>query len=249
MARRRHGLASRDPMAWLERWGHWFLLAIAALLLGSAGAIAWSEISFRRVAVETDGRVVGMITQRSRDRPGHSTRSYAPVFTFALPDGQEVRVESSSGSNPPCCSVGATVRVLYDPSQPQRAHIAGFAESWFLPMLLGGIGTMFGLAGLLARAFAARRAQVSRQAPRSAPPEEAVPLVGLRREETVDGPRWIVQARWTDPRSGATRLIESAPLRFDPTPQMRHMTTVTVRCEPAAPDRQYRMDLSFLHAP
>jgi hypothetical protein len=64
-----------------------------------------------------------------------------------------------------------------------------------------------------------------------------------------DGPRWVIQARWTDPRSGVARLFESEPLPFDPVPQMRDMTMVQVRFDPSRPDDPYWMDLSFLRAP
>ncbi|MEO3471752.1 hypothetical protein AAFN86_07790 [Roseomonas sp. CAU 1739] len=54
------------------------------------------------------------------------------------------------------------------------------------------------------------------------------PLVGMRREETPQGRRWIVQARQQDSPSGPGRLPESEPLPFDPAPQMPRRRRVTV---------------------
>jgi len=77
----------------------------------------------------------------------------------------------------------------------------------------------------------------------------SVPLAGLRRIDTPGGPRWILQARWADPRSGVQRLFESEPLPFDPVPQMRQMNAVQVSFDPSMPEGPSWMDLSFLREP
>ena len=51
------------------------------------------------------------------------------------------------------------------------------------------------------------------------------------------------------PPTGEILMFEGAPLPFDPTPQMRHMITVSVRIDPATPGGRHEMDLSFLRAP
>ncbi|MBR0678981.1 DUF3592 domain-containing protein [Roseomonas eburnea] len=225
----------------------WILLLVGFGLLAGSGFAAWSEIQFRRVAVETDGRVVQMLTRSSRDRDGRSSRTYTPVFAFNLPNGKEVRAEGSVASNPPCCTVGEAVRVRYDPARPERAAMAGFMESWFVATLLGGMGAIFAGFGVLTMRVFGRRGVAA--AAVAALPSFAVPLAGLRRELTREGPRWYVQARWQDPRSGVARLFESAPLPFDPVPQMRQMTAVQVQFDPSQPDGPYWMDLSFLAPP
>jgi hypothetical protein len=223
-------------------------LVLGMLLLAGAGYAAWREIAFRRIAVETDGRVVEMLRgSGSRDRDGRSSVTYRPVFVFALPDGKQVRAEGSVASNPPCCSVGDRVRVRYDPTRPDRAAITGFVESWLVTAILGGMGVVFAGVGLVLRRVMGGRA------PAAAPPANAtvfaVPLAGLRREQTAQGPRWFIQARWTDPRSGVARLFESEPLPFDPVPQMRDMTMVQLRFDPGQPDAPHWIDLSFLRPP
>jgi hypothetical protein len=146
--------------------------------------------------------------------------------------------------------VGDRVRVRYDPAQPARAAMTGFTQSWLVTAILGGMGVVFVGVGLAVWRLMAGRAPAS---PGAAAPAgamvHAVPLAGLRREAGRDGPRWFIQARWTDPRSGVARLFESEPLPFDPVPQMRDMTMVQVRFDPSRPDDPYWMDLSFLRAP
>ncbi len=229
----------------------WFLLLAGVGLLVGAGFAVWSEVEFRRIAVETDGRVVQMLSHSSRSSSGGSSRTYTPVFAFRLPDGKEIRVEGGVSSNPPCCTVGEAVRVRYDPAQPDRAAMTGFMSSWFVATLLGGMGITFTGFGMLAMKVI-RRSRMATPAGAVTSPAAmsfTLPLAGLRREQAGDGPRWILQARWTDPANGTSRLFESEPLPFDPVPQMRQMTTIQVQFDPAAPNGPYRMDTSFLVAP
>lgn len=229
-------------------------LGIGLLLLAGAGYAAWREIEFRRGAVETDGVVVGLAERTSHDRDGRTSRTYAPIFTFALPDGSRRRAESGVSSNPPCCAVGERIRVRYRPEAPERAYRVGFLESWLLATMLGGVGLVLAGTGIATAILLRRGVAVVAGAPPGwtpgpmAPPgmvTVAAPLVGLRREPGA----WILQAGWTDPRNGARRLFESPALPFDPVPQMRHMTSVNVTFDPDLPNGAHAMDLSFLRAP
>jgi hypothetical protein len=225
-----------------------FLLLGAGLLAGS-GYAAWREVEFRRGAVETDGLVVEMLAGSSRHSTGRTSRTYTPVFVFSLPDGTKRRVEGGVASNPPCCAVGDTVRVRYRPEAPEHAQMAGFMESWFVATLLGGMGAVFALVGFAVMGAGRRRGVVAVPGGPVAAPARAmtfaVPLVGLRR----DAAGWVLQARWSDPRSGVQRLFESMPIPFDPVPQMRTMNSVNVAFDPGDPNGAYAMDLSFLVPP
>lgn len=225
----------------------WILLLLGIGLLVGCGFAIWSEIKFRRIAIETDGRVVDMIRSTSRDRDGRTSVNYKPVFVYHLPDGKEIRVEGGVASNPPCCRVGDPVRVRYDPAHPARAAMTGFTDSWLVASILGGMGLIFTLIGItIVRAFGPRSKAMAMVQAASAAPTHMVPLAGLRREMGAEGMRWIVQARWQHPQTGATRLFESPPLPFDPVPQMRQMSSVQIRFDPSVPDGPYQMDLSFL---
>ncbi|WP_198371835.1 DUF3592 domain-containing protein [Roseomonas rosulenta] len=236
----------------------WIFLPLGLALLAGGGYAAWREVEFRRGAIETDGRVVEMRSRIDNDRNRGTSRTYAPVFTFALPSGKLQRVEAGIWSNPPCCTVGEAIRVRYRPEAPERAQMTGFMESWFVATLLGGMGLVFTLVGTavlrVARPGGPGLAMAPPGAPGMAMPQAgvppnamtfAVPLVGMRRQ----GGACILQARWADPRSGVQRLFESPPIPFDPVPQMRSMTSVQVTFDPGMPDGPYAMDLSFLREP
>ncbi|WP_170979134.1 DUF3592 domain-containing protein [Roseomonas sp. HF4] len=241
----------------------WSFLLLGLGLLAGAGVAVALELRFRAGAVETDGRVVAMrVSHGTSGRSGSSSPSWTPVFAFALPDGKEIRVESGVSSSPPCCRVGDRVRVRYDPAQPSRAQMAGFLESWLVASILGGMGIIFAGVGLVVRRAVAAPGATAQGYIERALQDHAlhvqaasgvqplhVPLAGLRQEASAAGPRWVLQARWIDPRSGGARLFESEPLPFDPVPQMRQMTSVLVAFDPAQRDGPYRMDLSFLRDP
>jgi hypothetical protein len=223
------------------------LLALGVPLLLGAGYAVWSELAFRRIAVETDGRVVEMIRELgTSNNDGRRSVTYRPVFVFSPEGGKEVRARGSFASNPPCCSVGERVRVRYDPARPESAAMVGFMQSWLVAVILGGLGVVFTGIGLaMRRVGPTLAAAVPAAAPAGHAMTFAVPLVGLRR----DGMRWVLQARWADPRSGVQRLFESEPLPFDPVPQMRGMSAVNIAFDPGQPDGPYWMDLSFLREP
>lgn len=254
------GTGTRRTSSRAPRWIVWVFPLVGLGLLAGAGLAVWMELSFRQRAVEAEGRIVQMIPRSSTDSDGHRSTTWTPVFVFRLPDGKEMRVVAGYSSSPPCCTVGEVIRVRYDPADPSRAQMAGFLASWLVATILGGIGLVFLLAGLLAArlmrrlggavamAVPAGAVPMAMPAGGDAPPGMMtfpVPLAGLRRAGTA----YVLQARWTDPRSGVQRLFESVPIPFDPVPQMRHMTSVPIAFDPGDPASPYRMDLSFLRDP
>lgn len=218
---------------------------LALLLFGVSAHATWRQAAFRRTAIETEGRIVALAESRTRESSGRWSVSYFPVYAYTLPNGRVVQRTSGTGGNPPPHAVGETVRVLYDPAEPDRAMIHGFMESWMLPLLVGTVGAAFGLAALL---FARGRSGPLDAGP-VVPGAKGLPLVatlaGLRREDTPAGPRWIVQARGP----GQTGLFESDPLSFDPTAQMRDRSTVTVWIGRGTRNGAHEVDLSFLSPP
>ena len=222
-----------------ERIGIWLIriivLGLVALLWGFALRDIWREVAFQRIAVETEGSIVALTEHRTRERDGRWSVSYFPVFQYTLPDGTVLQRRARAGGNPPSHEVGETVRVRYDPARPAEAEIASFMQTWFFSVLLGGLGALIGLVGLLigymTRGEAHGRAAQVISAVSSGPggvasmrpglpdepaaplPSLSVPasLAGLRREDTPDGSRWIVQARWHPPAQAAPVLFESPP--------------------------------------
>ncbi len=228
-------------------------IGIGIAFVAAGAALAWSPIAFIRASESVPGRVVGM-----RSTSGGAS----PIFVFTPQGGTEQRVTSRIVSNPPCCGVGDEVTVRYRPGTPRDARIASFMDAFFWPSVLGGFG-LFWLAIVVLSQMpehrsAGRAGRGGTGTARATHPGAAlpagpalveVPLAGLRRAETPDGPRWFVQARWRDASRGIDRILESDPLPFDPVPQMRDRTTLRMLFDPGLPDGPYQMDLAFLREP
>jgi hypothetical protein len=62
--------------------------------------------------------------------------------------GQVVEVTDRMSSNPPQFKEGQIIDVLYDPDNPNKARINKWFNLYFVPMLLGFLGLVFGGIGI-----------------------------------------------------------------------------------------------------
>lgn len=246
-------------------------------VLGMVTALlAWpwlAEVATTRAA---EGRVVAVERGAVPGTPAEGERRDDPalVIAFRTADGREVRITQQRRLlHSPEFWLGQTMPVRYRPEAPEAATVGETSDLTVPPLIAGVITALWGAiwAMLLRGSVLYRRRRAKggaakaqrREQPRRRPkrPKRAVAgaragggtavpaqLIGLRRKDTAEGPRWIVQAQAADPRSGAERLIESDPLPFDPVLQMRDTTSVRVVFEGGARGAA-RMDLSFLQHP
>lgn len=70
---------------------------------------------------------------------------YCPQVEFQIPNGQTIRFQSETGSQPPAYQVGQQVEVVYQIANPSKAEIDSMTALWFAPgcMLLMGVLFMF----------------------------------------------------------------------------------------------------------
>lgn len=64
-----------------------------------------------------------------------------------------ITVQDSLSSSPPMFQVGQTIDVLYDPENPQDARIKKWMSLYFVSLLLGGMGLVFGGIGVVLLIF------------------------------------------------------------------------------------------------
>ena len=98
-------------------------------------------------AQEAKGTVIQMVYSRTSSSSG-SGGGYAPVYQFKTLDGQSIVIQDSLSSNPPRFQVGQEIDVLYEPGNPQKARINKWMNLYFVPVLLGGMGLIFGGVGI-----------------------------------------------------------------------------------------------------
>ena len=98
-------------------------------------------------AQEAKGTVIQMVYSRTSSSSG-SGGGYAPVYQFKTLDGQNIVIQDSLSSNPPRFQVGQEIDVLYESGNPQKARINKWMNLYFVPVLLGGMGLIFGGVGI-----------------------------------------------------------------------------------------------------
>lgn len=172
-------------------------------------------------------------------------RHGCPLVEFTTASGEQARfvgeVCSNSGYD-----VGEGVALMYDPVDPENAHIDGFLQNWFISLIFGFFGvffTLIGLVFLLPDTFAERRRKRLMQQGQAVQAR----FVEVRRNEysTLNGvAAWQLVGQWQNPDSGAVHLFYSDDLWFDPLPFMKG-DALRVLIDPKD-SRRYSVDVSFL---
>lgn len=204
--------------------------------------------NFIKTAASSEGVVLELKTVESSLRKSRGF-TYAPVVKFKTPDGKDIQFQSSTSSNPPEFSVGQTVPVLYNRSNPQEAQVDSFVQLWLLPTVFGGFGIIFMVVG--ATLF-------------------VIPLLSNKNEKwlqengqkiqtkfsnvewntslTVNGQSpYIIVSQWREPASYEVYTFRSQNIWFNPEEFIKSSGTklIDVYVDPKNMKKHY-MDISFL---
>ncbi len=217
----------------IAKWIGAPLAIVGVLMLLGAAFVVVRQTALINAGTATMGEVIAL---EPSSGSGGSTR-YRPVVRFVTPQGQATIV-GEVASSPPPHAVGDAVRVIYNPDRPSEALIDTFMERWFLPLMLGFLGSgTLGAGGIvLWRAGRARRVR------------EELQRRGQRvRARVVEVQRgrggWRVLCEWTNPLTRELRRFQSESLGFDPAPHLAR-GHVEVLIDPADPAR-YWVDTAF----
>lgn len=121
-----------------------FLVIGIGLQLGAAIAAVRVE-RWLSASTTTTGEVVELVRKSSR-----KGRSYAERVTFQDAQGATHEFISTLSTSHPY-TVGSTVPVRYDPSEPSSAGIDTHFRNWFVPGLLFLMGLFFTVFGYFVR--------------------------------------------------------------------------------------------------
>lgn len=125
------------------------VFGFVGLLLVAIAFFVWLRTrAFMQNSQEVKGTIIHMSYRSSSDGGG-----YAPIFRFNTIDGRSMEVEDNLRTNPPQFREGQVVDVLYDPQDPSHARIKKWMNLYFIPLLLGGMGLIFGGIGFLMLVF------------------------------------------------------------------------------------------------
>ncbi len=102
-----------------------------------------------RMFISSSQEVKGTVTRMLSSFGSEGGTVYAPVFKFTTIQGQVIEVEEKVYSSPPGFSVGEVVDILYDPQNPGNARAKKWSSLYFTPLLLSGMGAIFGGIGLV----------------------------------------------------------------------------------------------------
>lgn len=134
----------------------WLFTAVFLLVgLGMLGGAVYSLVTTWRFiggAIAADGVVIALESRSSSD----GDYTYHPRVAFETEDRRRIEFTGDTGSRPAAFDIGEPVRVLFDPARPETARIDSFFQLWLLPLILGGLGTVFSGFGLAATLSAVR---------------------------------------------------------------------------------------------
>jgi hypothetical protein len=219
----------------------YFFAACGAAALFGALLVYGHTASFVARASRTHGTVTAMVLQHSSDNsPG-----YRPVVRFQFGE-QQIQFSDAMSSNPPAYSVGQTVSVLYLASNPYEARIESFASLWFLPTMMGAMGTIFLAigAGMIFVPLLTQRSD-ERLRHEGRPIDADFQGVTLNSAIAINGRSpFRVTAQWLDPVTSRVRIFQSHNIWFDPTAYIKDQK-IRVFLDVDHPEKYY-VDLSFL---
>ncbi len=124
-------------------------MSLGGIMLAVVAYVVVSNYQFEQRAIPVKGTVIDYQSHLSSNDQGQSTTMYTPVFQYDF-KGKSYTYVSSTSSSSKEYEIDETVEVLVDPEEPAEILINSFWEKWFLPVLLGFMGTLFSGMGFMA---------------------------------------------------------------------------------------------------
>lgn len=112
------------------------------MLVGGIAALVAAAVIFRRKTerfrhwLSASGIVTELIPQWREQSRGGRTEVFSPRISFRTASGESVEFISSESSKPAIAAVGQTLRVRYDPANPQEAMIDSLLSRHMAEILL-----------------------------------------------------------------------------------------------------------------
>lgn len=120
---------------------------VGSIFLIAGIIIGVNTYSYLSKSIITQGTVIDLEKRISKDSDGYSYALYYPIIKFTANSGKVTQFEANSGSYPPAYTKGKKVEIIYNPQEPESAMINSGFDSWFLPIMCTGMGSLFVIIG------------------------------------------------------------------------------------------------------
>jgi hypothetical protein len=112
---------------------------IGTVLTMAAGGLAFRSLQ-RRI---TWSSATGTVHRLDKEMDCEGDTRYRAAVKFTTRDGREISFHSKVSTTHRDYRAGTSVRVLYDPRDPEHAEIASFVRLWLLPFVLSLFAAVF----------------------------------------------------------------------------------------------------------
>ncbi|MTC71622.1 MULTISPECIES: DUF3592 domain-containing protein [Providencia] len=218
-----------------------FLVIGILFLLGTAFSL-YSSMNMTKNGVETTGIVTDLDVSVSEDK----SKSYFPIIEFTTQDNQKIEFRSSMGSSSYRGSIGQSIDVLYDPTNPHDAVINSFFGIYALSIFCGIFGVVFTLIGGVPFAFGMVGKKKNTRLLREGTPIQ-VKITGVEENTMIQINKqspYQILADVHDKSTNTIKRYKSENIYFDPSPYIDR-ETVTIYLDKNNANKYY-MDISFL---
>lgn len=126
------------------------LLSFFAIVLGSLALVFGFLHVINALALDANGvQVAGSVASVERGQDSNSRVYYFSRFVFNTQDGKKIVVDDGlRSSRRPLYRVGEPVVMVYDPADPQHAHVRSFYQTYALYVFFSVIGFLFVCIGI-----------------------------------------------------------------------------------------------------
>ncbi|MBN2411118.1 DUF3592 domain-containing protein [candidate division KSB1 bacterium] len=222
-----------------------FLIGLTLLIAGFLSY--FSTQKFITHSTVTTGTVIDLVRGTSgTDDSATSSYVYYPVVQYETINGVVIEFHSRIGSNPPSYRKGDQVRVRYPEKDPYKARIDSFMQIWFVSIILGCLGIVFGgiggtMLGLVLRSnrqekWLLENGQIIFTDYDSVILDTSIRLKGQN--------PYRILSQWLNPQNNTVYIFKSKPILYNPEKYVKSKA-IQVRINPDNP-KQYLMDTSYL---
>ncbi|MFZ5877659.1 MAG: DUF3592 domain-containing protein [Nitrospirota bacterium] len=184
---------------WLVFGGLWLTVGLPFVFGGIH--LFRIESRFGEDAVAVQGMVLTRDIHRARSNDGGTSTRYEVTYRFTADDGRTFEHRDSVNVQTwEALTERGPVEVRYLPDDPTQSRIAGETD-WAGPLIMGGLGGVFAVAGGLIVAYDVRRRVVRARLQREGVSADAIVTSVEPTNFLVNRvPQWVIRYRYVDDR-------------------------------------------------